>query len=93
MTVFEIDPKTHSRLHTTGNTTTPADLISTLTNSAPDDYSGQVLTIHIPSTALPEQGPNLHDGIVTMDDATYTTTLCLHSGPSATSRLKAPGSC
>ena len=49
--------------------------MSALVNSAPDHHSVQVFPlhiIHIPSTSLPEQGPDLHDGIVTMDDATFT---------------------
>ena len=36
---------------------------------------------------LPEQGPDLVSGVVTMDDATFTTLLSLSSGATATSRF------
>ena len=41
----------------------------------------------IDAPLLPEQGPDLMSGVVTMDDATYTTLLSLHSGVSTTSRF------
>ena len=90
-TVFEVDPITHLRLDTTpppANAQTAA--LSALTESVPDDHAPEVLVAQDQRTdapPLPEQGPDLLGGIVTMDDATFTTLLTLHSGVSATSRF------
>ena len=90
-TVFEVDPITHLRLDTTplpANAQTAA--LSAFTESVPDDHAPEVLLAQeqrADAPLLPEQGPDLIGGIVTMDDATFTTLLTLHSGVSATSRF------
>ena len=90
-TVFEVDPITHLRLDTTplpANAQTAA--LSAFTDSVPDDHAPEVLLAHEQrddASLMPEQGPDLIGGIVTMDDATFTTLLTLHIGVSATSRF------
>ena len=90
-TVFEVDPITHLRLDTTplpANAQTAA--LSAFTDSVPDDHASEVLLAHEQhddAPLMPEQGPDLIGGIVTMDDATFTTLLTLHGGLSATSRF------
>ena len=90
-TVFEVDPITPLRLDTTP---LPANAqraaLSAFTDSVPDDHAPEVLLAHEQrddAPLMPEQGPDLIGGIVTMDDATFTTLLTLHSGVSATSRF------
>ena len=90
-TVFEVDPITHLRLDPTpppANAQTA--VLSAFTESVPDDHAPEVLLAQDHRTdapPLPEQGPDLLGGIVTMDDATFTTLLTLHSGVSTTSRF------
>ena len=90
-TVFEVDSITHLRLDTTplpANAQTAA--LSAFTESVPDDHAPEVLLAQDQRTdapPLPEQGPDRLGGIITMDDATFTTLLTLHSGVSATSRF------
>ena len=90
-TVFEVDPITHLRLDTTplpANAQTAA--FSAFTESVPDDHAPEVLLAQeqrADAPLMPEQGPDLIGGIVTMDDATFTTLLTLHSGVFATSRF------
>ena len=88
-TIFEEDPVTHLHLDTDppcANTQITA--LSAFTYSVPDDHAPEVLLAHAPridAPLLPEQGPDLMSGVVTMDDATFTTLLSLHSGVSTTS--------
>ena len=90
-TVFEVDPVTHLRLDTdppSANTQTAT--LSAFTGSVPDDHAPEVLLAQEQRTdvpLIPEQGPDLISGVVTMDDATFTTLLSLHSGVSTTSRF------
>ena len=90
-TVFEVDPVTHLRLDTdppSANTQTAT--LSAFTNSVPDDHAPEVRLAQeqrIDAPLIPEQGPDLIGGVVTMDDATFTTLLSLHSGVSTTSRF------
>ena len=90
-TVSEVDTISHLRPDTTplpANVQTAA--LSVFTDSVPDDHAPEVLLAHEqPDDAplMPGQGPDLIGGIVTMDDATFTTLLTLHSGVSATSRF------
>ena len=90
-TVFEVDPVTHLRLDTdppSANTQTAT--LSAFTDWVPDDHVPEVLLAHerrIDAPLIPEQGPDLISGVVTMDDATFTTLLSLHSGVSTTSRF------
>ena len=90
-TVFEVDPVTHLRLDTDppcANTQLTA--LSAFTYSVPDDHAPEVLLVQEPridAPLVPEQGPDLIGGVVTMDDATFTTLLSLHSGVSTTSRF------
>ena len=90
-TVFEVDPVTHLRLDTNrlpANTQTAT--LSAFTDSMPDDHAPEVLLAQeqrIDAPLIPKQGPDLIGGVVTMDDATFTTLLSLHSGVSATSRF------
>ena len=90
-TVFEVDTITHLRLDTTplpANAQTAA--LSDSTEPVPDDHAPEVLLAQeqrADAPLMPEQGPDLIGGIVTMDDATFTTLLTVHSGVSATSRF------
>ena len=90
-TVFEIDMVIRLRLDTDppcANTQITA--LSAFTYSVRDDHAPEVLLAQEPRTAaplIPEQSPDLIGGVVTMDDATFTTLLSLHSGVSTTSRF------
>ena len=90
-TVFEVDPVTHLRLETDPlPANTQLAMLFTYTASVPDDHAPEVLLAQeqrLDAPPIPEQGPDLIGGIVTMDDATFTTLLSLHSGVSATSRF------
>ena len=85
-TVFEVDTITHLRLDTTplpANAQTA--VLSAFTDSVPDDHAPEVLLAHEQrddAPLMPEQGLDMIGGIVTMDDATFTTLLTLHSGVS-----------
>ena len=78
-TVFEVDPVTHLRLETDppyANTQLTA--LSAFTYSVPDDHAPEVRLAQEPRIDAPvisEQGPDLISGVVTMDDATFTTLL------------------
>ena len=88
-TVFDVYPFTHLRLDTTplpANAQTA--VLSAFTDSVPDDHAPEILLAHEQrddAPLMPEQGPDMIGGIVTMDDATFTTLLTLHSGVFATS--------
>ena len=90
-TVFEVDPVTHLRLDTdppSANTQMVA--LSAFTYSVPDDHAPEVLLAQEPrmdAPLIPKQGPDLISGVVTMDDAKFTTLLSLHSGVSTTPRF------
>ena len=90
-TVFEVDPVTHLRLVTNPlPANTPSTILFAFTASVPGDHAPEVLLAQeqrIDAPLIPEQGPDLIGGVVTMDDATFTTLLSLHSGVSATSRF------
>ena len=90
-TVFEVDPVTHLRLETNPlPANTQSAMLFASTASVPDDHAPEVLLAQeqrIDAPLIPEQGPDLTGGVVTMDDATFTTLLSLHSGVSATSRF------
>ena len=90
-TVFEVDPVTHLRLETDPlPANTQSAMLLAHTGSVPDDHAPEVLLAQEQrpdAPLIPEQGPDLIGGIVTMDDATFTTLLSLHSGISATSRF------
>ena len=76
-TVFEVDPATHLRLDTeppSANTQTAT--LSAFTDSVPDDHAPEVLLAQeqcIDAPLISEQGPDLIGGVVTMEDATFTT--------------------
>ena len=90
-TVFEVDPVTHLRLVTNPlPANTQSAMLFAFTASVPNGNAPEVLLAQeqrIDAPLIPEQGPDLIGGVVTMDDATFTTLLSLHSGVSATSRL------
>ena len=90
-TVFEVDPVTHLRLETDPlPANTQSAMLFAHTGSVPDDHAPEVLLAQeqrSDAPLIPEQGPDLIGGIVTIDDATFTTLLSLHSGVSATSRF------
>ena len=90
-TVFEVDPVTHLRLDTDPPCAdTQMTALSAYTYSVPDDHAPEVLLAQGPridAPLIPEQGPDLISGVVTMDDATFTTLVSLHSGVSTTSRF------
>ena len=89
--VFDVYPFTHLRLDTTplpANAQTA--VLSAFTDSVPDDHAPEVLLVHEQrdyAPLMPEQGPDIIGGIVTIDDAMFTTLLTLHSGVFATSRF------
>ena len=90
-TVFEVDPVTHLRLETDPlPANTQSAMLFAHTGSEPDDHAPEVLLAQEQRSDAPlirEQGPDLIGGIVTIDDATFTTLFSLHSGVSATSRF------
>ena len=90
-TVFEVDPVTHLRLETNPlPANTQSAMLFAVTASVPDDHASEVLLSQeqrIDAPLIPEQGPDLIGGVVTMDDATFTTLLSLHNGVSATTRF------
>ena len=90
-TVFEVDPVTHLRLDTDiPCANTQLTTLSAFAYSVPDNHAPEVLLAQEPRIDAPlilEQGPDLISGVVTMDDATFTTLLSLHSGVSTTSRF------
>ena len=90
-TVFEVDPVTHLRLETNPlPANTQSAILFASIASVPDDHAPEVLLAQeqrFDAPLIPEQGPDLIVGVVTMDDATFTTLLSLHSGVSATSRF------
>ena len=90
-TVFVVDTITHPSLDTTplpANAQTA--VLSAFTDSVPDYHAPEVLLANEQrddAPLMPEQGPDMIGGIVTMDDATFTTLLILHNGVFATSRF------
>ena len=90
-TVFEVDPVTHLRLDTdTPSANTQTATPSAFTDSMPDDHAPEVLLAQdqrIDAPLIPEQGPDLIGGLVTMYEATFTTLLSFNSGVSTTSRF------
>ena len=84
-TVFEIDPITQIRLHMAPVVTEPPHnaILSALMDSVPDDHAPGVLwtnTARNDEPFISEQGPDLISGVVTMDNATFTTLPSLASG-------------
>ena len=64
--------------------------LSAFTDLVPDDHAPKVRLAQeqrIDAPLLPGQGSDLIGGVVTMDDATFTTLLSLRSGVSTTSRF------
>ena len=88
-TVFEIDPTTRRWVQPpTDKVSVPAAF--TCIADVHDDHDCAVLLAHserITAPGLPEQGPNLVSGVVTMDEAMLTTKLTLHSEVSSMRRL------
>ena len=91
-TVFEVDPATRTRLNTAPIREDPRNaVISALIDSVPDDYAPEVLLTHSPhidKALIPEQGPDLVCGTVTIDDDTFTILPSLTSGASTTSPFR-----
>ena len=87
--VFEVDLVTHLRLDTDPpRANTHMAALSAFTYSVPDEHAPEVLLAQEPridAPLIPEQGPDLISGVVTMDDATFTTLLSLYSAVSTTS--------
>ena len=55
-------------------------------SDAPADSSLEILAVTpgvVPSLALPEHDPCLVDGIITLDDASFTTKIAVHKGENA----------
>ena len=92
--VFEVDPVTHLRLDTdppSANTQTAT--LSAFTDSVPDDHAPEVLLAQeqrIDAPLIPEQGPDMIGGVVTMEDATFTTLLSLVEPPRRLGLTAAP---
>ena len=88
-TVFEVDPITYVRLNRSPpNTATHLAQLSAFIDSVPDGHVPEVLLAYAQRATpplLPEQGPDPVSGVVTMDDATFSTLLSLSSGAFATS--------
>ena len=87
-TVFEVDPATITRLNTAPVGEDPHNaILSALIDLVPDDHAPEELWTygsHTDKALIPEQGPDLISGIVTIDDNTFTTLPLLTSGTSAT---------
>ena len=67
----------------------PPTEFSTCFSDAPADSTPEVLAVTpgaVPSLALSEHGPCLVDGIITLDDASFTTKIAVHSGANAVAR-------
>ena len=75
-TIFEVDPATRTRLNTAPVKEDPHKaILSALIDSVPDDHAPEVLTTygsHTDKALIPEQGPDLVSGTVTIDDGTFT---------------------
>ena len=88
-TVFEVDPIPRTRLNTAPVAEDPHNaVLSALIDLMPDDHEPEVLLTYASYTdkaLIPEQGPDLMSGVVTIDDVTFTTLLSLTRGASATS--------
>ena len=91
-TVFEVDPVTQIRLNMAHSTEhTHNAILSAFADSVPDEYAPEVLLTNTNRTdepLIPEQGPDLISGVITMDDATFTTLPSLTSGFSTTLRFR-----
>ena len=91
-TIFEVDPVTLIRYGTAPSTRhTHNVVLSAFPDLVPDDFAYEVLLAHSRhayESLIPEQGSDLTNGIVTMDDVTFTTLLSLESGISATPRFR-----
>ena len=91
-TVFEVDPNTRTRLITAPVAEDPHNaVLSALVDSVPDDHAPEVLLTyasHTDNALIPEQGPDLISGVVTIDDVTFTTLPSLTSGASTTSPFR-----
>ena len=64
----------------------PPSEFSTCFSDAPADNSPEVLAVTPgvdPSLALPEHGPCFGGGVITLDDASFTTKIAVHSGVNA----------
>ena len=64
----------------------PSSNCSTCFSDAPADISAEVSAVTPgvdPSLVLPEHGPCLIGGIITLDDASFTTKIAVHSGANA----------
>ena len=90
-TFFEVDPVTRICLNTVPSTEhTHNTVLSAFTDSVSDDHAPEVLLTNTDRTdepLIPEQGPDLISGVVTMNDVTFTTLSFLTSGASATSQF------
>ena len=91
-TVFEVDPITRTRLNTALVAEDPHNaILSALVDSVPDDHAhGVRLTYasHTDKALIPEQDPDMINGVVTIDAVTFTTLPSLTSGASATEERK-----
>ena len=91
-TVFDVDPAAISRLNTAPVGEDPHNaILSALIDSVPDDHAPEVLLTygsHIDKALIPEQGPDLVSGTVTIDDDTFTTLPSLTRGASVTSPFR-----
>ena len=91
-TVFEIDPTTRTRLNTAPMTEHPHNaVLSAFMDSAPDHHAPEVFLTNATRGDKPlisKQGPDLINGVVTMNDVTFTTLPSLTSGASATSQIR-----
>ena len=83
-TVFEVDPITRIRLNKAPVTELPHNaILSAFMDSVPEDREPEFLltnTTRTDESFISEQGPDLISGVVTMDDATFTTLPSLTSG-------------
>ena len=86
--IFEVNPDNSQQLPAPDGLSTPNfSGLAKFSPYAPKDHDPTVLTVQAPplmDPPLPEMGPCLVDGIVTVDDASFTTRVHIHSGPTAT---------
>lgn len=77
--VFKVDPITHLRLdRTPHNAPNHVAQLSALTDSILDHHAPEVLLMYAPCVTVPlmlEQGLDLVSGVVTTDEASFTTLL------------------
>ena len=86
--IFEVNPDNSQQLPApNGPSAANSSGLAKFSPYAPNDHAPAVLAVQAPpllGPPLPEMGPCLVDGIVTVDDTFFTTRVHIHSGPIVT---------